>query len=119
MRFISHSLNKVLPHEPHELLLSLLFNLYSTIRLNGVVLSKEVHPKTNQTSKIEFFGKLVTDVQPLTFFPKSSILDILLGCEYASEIIYTICIINSLQTISNIHPRIHKRITIKIQKNLI
>ena len=93
--------------------LSLLFNLYSTIK----VLSTEAYSEACQTSKVELFAKLVTGFQPLNVFRKCSILDVWLSSEYASEIIYAICMIKSLQTISNIHPRIHKKITIKIQEN--
>ena len=95
--------------------LSLLFNLYSIIK----ILSTETHSEACQTSKVELFAKLVTGFQPLNVFTKCSILDVWLSSEYACEIIYAICMIKSLQTISNIHPRIHKKITIKTQRTLI
>ena len=85
--------------------LSLLFNLYSIIK----ILSTEAHSEACQTCKVELFAKLVTGFQPLNVFAKCSILDVWLSSEYACEIIYAICMIKSLQTISNIHPRIHKK----------
>ena len=101
--------------ELHVLLsLSLLFNFYSTIKLNEFLLSTEVHSEASQTSKMELFAKSVTSFQPLTVFAKYSILDVWLGSEYASEIIYAIRIIKSLRTISNINPKIRKVIIIKI-----
>ena len=45
-----------------------------------------------QTSKMERFGKIVNNLQPLTIFAKRSILDIWEGCEYA----YFIYDINSV-----------------------
>ena len=85
--------------------LSLLFNLYSIIK----ILSTEAHSEACQTCKVELFAKLVTGFQPLNVFAKCSILDVWLSSEYTCEIIYAICMIKSLQTISNIHPRIHKK----------
>ena len=38
-----------------------------------------------QTSRMELFAKIVEGFQPLTIFAKSSILDVLLDCEDASE----------------------------------
>ena len=43
------------------------------------------HSEPSQTSKIELFVEIVKAFQPLTIFAESSILDILLCLEYASE----------------------------------
>ena len=45
----------------------------------------EGHSEPIRTYKMEPFAKIVTTFQPLTIFGKSSILDIWLGFEYASE----------------------------------
>ena len=45
--------------------------------------------KPSQTSKMLLFAKIINCIQPLAVFAKSSILDVLLGSEYASE--YNLC----------------------------
>ena len=44
----------------------------------------EAYSEPSQTSKMELCVKLVNSLQPLTLFLKNSILDVWLGCEYAS-----------------------------------
>ena len=52
----------------------------------GVFFKKEVYSEHNQTSKMEFFAKIVTfSHYAFTIFANSSILDICLGSEQASE----------------------------------
>ena len=45
----------------------------------------EAHPEPSQTSKMEFFVKIVNGLNPLTIFGKSSMLDVRLCSECASE----------------------------------
>ena len=44
----------------------------------------EVYSKHCQTFKMEIFAKIVNGFQPLTFFAKSSIVEVWQGSEYAS-----------------------------------
>ena len=45
----------------------------------------EAYSEPSQTSKMELFARIIKGFQLLTIFIKSSILDIRLGFEYASE----------------------------------
>ena len=47
--------------------------------------ASKVHPEPSQRSKMEFFVRIVNGLNPLSIFEKSSILDIRLCSEYASE----------------------------------
>ena len=57
----------------------------SNFVLLRIIRTAEVYPEPGQTSMIEPFAKIVKGFQLLTIFIKSSILDIRLGFEYASE----------------------------------
>ena len=46
----------------------------------------ETFSEPSQTSKTELFAKIINNWKPLTIFTKSSILDVRLGSEYASEL---------------------------------
>ena len=46
---------------------------------------REAYSELSRTSKKELFAKIVNSFQRLTFFEKSSILDVRPGSEYASE----------------------------------
>ena len=50
-----------------------------------IIRTAKVYSETSQTSWMELFAKIVKSFQLLTIFIKSSILDIRLGFEYASE----------------------------------
>ena len=50
-----------------------------------VIISTEAYLELSQTSRMEFFAKMINDWKPLTILSKSYILDIGLRSEYASE----------------------------------
>ena len=47
-------------------------------------ISPAAYSERSRTSKMELFSKKVNGYKPLTVLPKSSILDVVLGSEYAS-----------------------------------
>ena len=49
------------------------------------IYNTEANSESSQTSEMEFFVKTVTGWKPLTILAKSSILDVSVGSEYASE----------------------------------
>ena len=51
-----------------------------------LLLYPELYSESSQTSKIKLFAIIYAGFQPLTNFPKSSILDIIVGADYASGI---------------------------------
>ena len=51
-----------------------------------VVLASEANSESCQTSKMEFFAKIVKNYKPFNIFAKTSILDIWQASEYASEL---------------------------------
>ena len=52
------------------------------------LLQPEAYSETSGTSTMEFFAKIVNGFQLLTIFAKSSLLDVRLGSEYASDSYY-------------------------------
>ena len=56
----------------------------------------QTHSEPCETSKMELFAKLVNHFQSLNIFPKSSILDIYQGSDYASDYM-TRCILANVQ----------------------
>ena len=58
------------------------FIVYSGLQTRVVL---EAYTEPSQISKMEYFAKTVDAFQALTIFEKSSILEISLGSEYASE----------------------------------
>ena len=61
------------------------FFVSSSFALFRIVRTAEVYSRPSRTSTMELFAQIVKDFQLLTIFIKSSILDIRLGSEYASE----------------------------------
>ena len=52
-----------------------------------VIFGSKAYLELSQTSKMEFFAKIVHGFQPLIIFAKSCILDVWLGSEYAWVVI--------------------------------
>ena len=57
----------------------------ATFVLFRIIRTAEVYSESSRTSTMELFAKIVKSFQLLTIFIKSSIFDIRLGFEYASE----------------------------------
>ena len=49
--------------------------------------SSEAYSEPCETSKMDFFAKIINDFQPPNIFGKSSILDVWQGSEYLSALI--------------------------------
>ena len=66
---------------------------FPCIPLITIVKKKKIiqrHLQPCQTSKMEYFAKIVDGIKLLTFFVKHSILDIWQGSDYASVISYSL-----------------------------
>ena len=50
------------------------------------LLGSEANSESCQTSKTELFAKIVKNEKPITYFVKTSILDVWQGSEYTSEL---------------------------------
>ena len=61
-----------------------MLNIYFNAADNYQPILTEAHYESSQSSKIEYFTKIVNRLKLLTIFSKRYILEALLGCEYFS-----------------------------------
>ena len=70
--------------------LARIFSEYMNIRVANSIFLPEEYSEPNQTSKMELFAKIASDLKLLTIFVKNSILNVLLDSEYTSACVLSI-----------------------------
>ena len=85
-----------------------LLSYWNKLRTDFCFCGWEVHPEPTQTSKIEFFAKVINTWKSLTVCSKSSILDIWLGSVYASVHRSHLAVVSANESVPFAFP-IHQR----------